>query len=103
MRFACPQSGISIVVLFLGLVFGAREFPELMSLADDVSNDGDVVEVVCVKEAHRQILLTGAPADASAALIALALESRAASGIHFPGAHRSAGRSLLSLLSLQRK
>ena len=37
---------LSFLTLSVALLFGIRELPELMSLADDVSNDGEVIEFV---------------------------------------------------------
>ena len=39
-RFLC------FLTLSVALLFGIRELPELMSLADDVTNDGEIAEVV---------------------------------------------------------
>ena len=37
---------LSFLTLYVALLFGIRELPELMSLTDDVSNDGEVIAFV---------------------------------------------------------
>ena len=103
MRFKFSHGGLSFLVLFLGLVFGARELPELLSLADDVSNDGDIVEVLCPQRSHRSIQ-SREDAPRTAGWIAPFADALATTGV-IPrvGAHPTFGRSLLRLLSLQRK
>ena len=46
MRIRRHMRGLSLLSLCVALLFGIRELPELASLADDVSNDGEVIELV---------------------------------------------------------
>jgi hypothetical protein len=45
---------LSYLALSVALLFGIRELPELMSLADDVSNDGEVIEFAAPDESSVQ-------------------------------------------------
>jgi hypothetical protein len=46
MRIRRHMRIFSFLSLAVALLFGIRELPELTSLADDVSNDGEVIELV---------------------------------------------------------
>ena len=46
MRIRRHTSVLAFLSLSVALLFGIRELPELASLADDVSNDGEVIELV---------------------------------------------------------
>ena len=46
MRIRRHTRVLSFLSLSVALLFGIRELPELASLADDVSNDGEVIELV---------------------------------------------------------
>src|SRR5271169_961212 len=36
--------GLAFLTIFVALAFAGREYPEVFNLADDTSNDGDIVE-----------------------------------------------------------
>jgi hypothetical protein len=46
MRIRRHMRGLAFLSLCVALLFVIRELPELASLADDVSNDGEVIELV---------------------------------------------------------
>jgi len=46
MRIRRHTGILSFLTLSVALLFGIRELPELMSLADDVANDGEVIAFV---------------------------------------------------------
>ena len=46
MKFNLSRKCLLFVALFLAFAFAGREIPELLSLADDVSNDGARIGVV---------------------------------------------------------
>ena len=91
---------LSFLTLSMALLFGIRELPELLSLADDVSNDGVATELVA----------SGVSSDRSSELDYGESAPRAVSKVvprfwtcHFPRTlPLRAGKSLLQLLSLRR-
>jgi hypothetical protein len=94
---------ITFLILFLGLAFGGREVPELFSLADDVSNDGERVEIVCPEEPGSSILSqrneVGAPPYIDVPTNVHHFTSCDPSQV----LHLQAGNDLLQLLSIQRE
>ncbi|HKS94742.1 MAG TPA: hypothetical protein VJV74_01285 [Terriglobia bacterium] len=89
------------LMLLVTLSYAVREVPELLSLQDDVSNDGDVVE------AH-QAGHVAAPADdhqppAPPRISPLADLRPSPSPAPVFALRQEAGRSLLYLISLQRE
>ncbi len=94
---------ITFLILFLGLAFWGREVPELFSLADDVSNDGERVEIVSPEEPGSSILSqrneVGAPPCIDVPTNVHHFTSRDLSQV----LHLQAGNDLLQLLSIQRE
>jgi len=103
MRVRHSRGRLSFLILFLGLVFGARELPELLSLADDVSNDGDIVGLVYT-EGSRRSTPSREDKPGARSYIALLIEASGLTNRTTPSVLcLSAGRSLLRLHTLQRK
>ena len=103
MKIRLSDRGITFFILFLGLALGGREVPELFSLTDDVSNDGEGIEVVCPEEPGSSILSqrdeVGAPPYIDVATNVHHFTSRNLSQV----LHLQAGNDLLQLFSLQRE
>ena len=92
---------LSFLTLCVALLFGIRELPELMSLADDVSNDGEVMEFVApdVSSVNASVSHVGeSPAHATRSRV-VARPWMCLCRRTLP--HHS-GKSLLQLLSLLR-
>jgi hypothetical protein len=102
MRVRLSKGSLSFLILFLGLVFGARELPELLSLADDVSNDGDVIEVVCPEASRSSISHPKKEVGAPAYIDVLTNVPPPNNRIFMQVLHLKAGKNLLKLLSLHR-
>ena len=92
---------LSILALFLALLFGIRELPELMSLADDVWNDGGVIQFIAPDDSSvmssdnhaRELAAHGIRSSEFAPVVA----------IPFPRIPpRRSGKRLLELFSLLR-
>jgi hypothetical protein len=103
MRIRLSRGSLSFLILFLGLVFGGRELPELLSLADDVSNDGVMVGLVCPKGSRSSVPSRENESGALAYIVVLTKDSHLTDRILPQGLRLMTGRSLLRLLSLQRK
>jgi hypothetical protein len=88
-------------LFLLALAVTGREAPEIAKLADDASNDGQVVQ--CQSEvrprvtSHRTDLKDGLLSTRSSAFFVENLENRASNG------PAKTGQDLLRLLTLQRK
>ena len=92
---------LSFLSLSVALLFGIRKLPELMSLADDVSNDGEFIQFVApdhstvkTSESHLGEFAAHAIPSREAARSWLYLSS--------PTFPPRSGKSLLQLLSLLR-
>ena len=92
---------LSFLTLSVALLFGIRELPELMSLADDVSNDGEVIELVAVPVS---VNAASRPDDREFTAQAAVLQDLPRfRTYHFsPVFPLRTGRSLIKLLSLLR-
>ena len=103
MKIRLSDRGITFFILFLGLALGGREVPELFSLADDVSNDGERIEVVCPDEPGSSVLSqrneAGAPPYIDVPTNDHHFTSRNLSQV----LHLQAGNDLLQVLSTQRE
>jgi hypothetical protein len=90
------------LLLLVTLSFAVREAPELLSLQDDVSNDGEVVEAHCPSLAAVQANDRHQPAPLQ---VSASPDWRGLFLIPTPAfpLHREAGRNLLYLISLQRE
>ena len=101
MRIRRHMRGLSLLSLCVALLFGTRELPELASLADDVSNDGEVIELVVCDASSDKASKRDHEESASPATVAQDVA-------RFRTCHFSRilplrpGKSLLQLLSLLR-
>lgn len=94
--------GLSFLILLVTVMFAARELPEFLSLADDVSNDGELLELVR-HDRTSHLPFSDEQAAPFSFFLAAPLNLPSASASHSPPVLPfGAGQDILRLLSLQR-
>jgi len=90
-------------ILFLVLVFAGRELPELLSLADDVSNDGEATAVMTPQAQSSSIIWQSDKAAVPHSFDVFMVFHGFTSQNSPQLLHLQAGNDLLHLLSVQRE